>query len=193
MADPIYQPAYIYKITNTINGKFYIGKTVNSIERRFARHVYDAGTNSSCHFHRAIRKYGVDVFLIDILETTTAKEANNKERKWISNLQPEYNMTEGGDGMHGLKRTPEHNAKISAALMGRKRTPEQKAHQSLVMKGRRITQEQISKLRRALTGKKKTPEHIAKIAAAGRGRRHTSESKAKMSAAAYARRLNTSV
>jgi group I intron endonuclease len=82
----------IYCITNTINSKQYIGKTQFSVEKRFKKHVYSANAGSNTYFHKAIRKYGIKAFKLDIIE-----ESDN-EKYWISQLNPEYNMTKGGDG-----------------------------------------------------------------------------------------------
>ena len=56
----------IYKITNQVNGKFYVGKTMKSLPTRFYNHCYDAiNRNSTSYFHRAIRKYGKENFIIE--------------------------------------------------------------------------------------------------------------------------------
>jgi len=53
----------IYKITNIINGKIYVGKTTRSLKDRWNRHIYDALSNRlDTHFSRAIRKYGPENF-----------------------------------------------------------------------------------------------------------------------------------
>ena len=50
--------AYIYKVTNQINGKLYIGETIQTISKRWNRHCYDAKNGVTDHFHTAIRYYG---------------------------------------------------------------------------------------------------------------------------------------
>lgn len=89
----------IYKITNIITNDFYIGKTKNA-EKRFYNHKYKATNNrSQTHFHRAIRKYGIENFIFSILENVESEELlNEREIFWIKELNPHYNMTMGGDG-----------------------------------------------------------------------------------------------
>ena len=52
--------AIIYKITNIINNKVYIGQTVHSLQRRWTQHIIDAYNckSKNNHFQNAIRKYG---------------------------------------------------------------------------------------------------------------------------------------
>ena len=77
----------IYKITNKINGKVYIGQTIRPVEYRFNRHMNDALHNVlDTHFARAIRKYGVgpDIWELQIIDNAqTQEELNQKEQKWI--------------------------------------------------------------------------------------------------------------
>ena len=93
--------AYIYQITNDINGKIYIGKTQFSIDKRFKEHL------RSCHnpeykdrpLYRAINKYGKEHFHIELLEETEFPE--ERERFWIEKkgtFKNGYNATVGGDG-----------------------------------------------------------------------------------------------
>ena len=77
---------FVYKITNIKNGKMYIGQTINSIESRFKRHINDAMNNIlDTHFARAIRKYGPDSFVIEILDFAySQEELTYKEYFWIN-------------------------------------------------------------------------------------------------------------
>ena len=76
---------YIYKISNIQNNKMYVGKTTNSIENRFKRHLNDALSNRlDTHLARAIRKYGKENFFIEEIDTAnTQEELNEKEQYWI--------------------------------------------------------------------------------------------------------------
>jgi len=96
----------IYKHTNKINGKSYIGFTKKSIEERLNEHLQDSKLGSERIFHRAIRKYGIENFeseILEILNDIDRKILGDREKYWIkyykSNLRNiGYNMTEGGDG-----------------------------------------------------------------------------------------------
>lgn len=90
----------IYIITNKINGKSYIGLSVD-IKRRFSEH------KSPCRFQkketpiaRAIKKYGLTNFSFDIIELVECKSKLCEiEVFWINKMKPEYNLTSGGDGV----------------------------------------------------------------------------------------------
>lgn len=93
--------AYIYKITNDINQKIYIGKTEKSLEKRFHEHYKDAYDKIKEHrpLYAAIRKYGIEHFHIELIEETFIPE--EREIYWIEYYQSfknGYNATRGGDG-----------------------------------------------------------------------------------------------
>lgn len=90
----------IYKITNIVNGKFYIGKTTKSIEERFRRHTYNLKyKNKLTYLYKSFKKYGIDKFTIEHIDSATSiKELNDKEIYWINLLKPQYNLTSGGEG-----------------------------------------------------------------------------------------------
>jgi len=99
----------IYKATNKINGKFYIGKTIKSLQRRKTNHKGNANYLKNhnmkiSYFHNAINKYGIENFEWEIIDTaTTLQELNEKEIYWILqtsafiNDDIGYNTTSGGD------------------------------------------------------------------------------------------------
>lgn len=89
----------IYKAINKKNNKFYIGKTIKNLKNRIHGHKTSVVKNSNFYFHNALRKYGFDNFeWIILYECDNKNVLNNAEKSFISKLQPEYNMTEGGDG-----------------------------------------------------------------------------------------------
>lgn len=101
---------FIYKITNKINGKIYIGQVYNkSIYDRWDRHVKSASPSSRSYVDRAISKYGKDNFVVEqIDEATSLEELNQKEKYWIkfynsTNRSIGYNLTDGGDGGNTYK------------------------------------------------------------------------------------------
>lgn len=91
----------IYKATNTINGKCYIGQTRHSLEHRKNVHIRYAKQGINTHFYQAIRKYGEDSFKWEILCTAQSKERLNElETFYIQkydSIKNGYNMVDGGD------------------------------------------------------------------------------------------------
>lgn len=95
--------AYIYKIVNDINNKIYIGKTENSIEKRFREHCRDAfrKRNKNRPLYSAMQKYGIEHFHVELVEKTNNPE--EREQYWIQeygSFKYGYNATLGGDGKH---------------------------------------------------------------------------------------------
>ena len=94
---------YIYKITNLINQKIYIGKTQKSIEERWRRHWADSkrANISNRPLYKAFNKYGENNFTIEIIEECSLDELEEREIYWIEKLgsfKYGYNATTGGDG-----------------------------------------------------------------------------------------------
>ena len=99
--------AHIYKITNIINNKKYVGKTENDPNKRWREHLAAARNNPLMVISKAIRKHGVQNFKFEILEECLSEEVNKKETYWIGKLdtfENGYNSTLGGDGAVGVKR-----------------------------------------------------------------------------------------
>ena len=93
--------AYIYQITNLINGKIYIGKTERSVQERWREHIRDSQKEENRHrpLYRAFNKYGIENFSIEIIEETSIPE--EREIFWIEqkrSFKNGYNATIGGDG-----------------------------------------------------------------------------------------------
>lgn len=90
---------FIYKISNTVNDKVYIGQSVRPIEERFHRHINDAMNNIlDTHLARAIRLYGPDKFYIEELDTANSQEElTQKEHDYIvkyNSVEKGYNETD---------------------------------------------------------------------------------------------------
>lgn len=137
----------IYKITNKLNQNFYIGKTKKTLNQRLSGHFnFALRRNSQSHFHKAIRKYGKENFIIEEIEVCE-NNLGSREMFWISKLKPEYNQTLGGDGgILGYSHTEETKKIISqkntGKLVGNKNpfynqthTEEQKEKWSKMRKG----------------------------------------------------------
>lgn len=94
---------YIYKITNLINGKEYIGKTNLTIEDRFKQHIRDSKRKSfeKRPLYDAINKYGIENFIVEKVEQCKEDLLNEREQYWIDHYNTYhngYNATIGGDG-----------------------------------------------------------------------------------------------
>lgn len=100
---------FIYKITNTINGKSYIGQTIQNVKERFYQHCATKCSKavSNMAIHRAIKKYGKSNFTVEVIEEIDSTNLNDRERYWIryyDSYNNGYNSTEGGqDGIKLFK------------------------------------------------------------------------------------------
>ncbi|AUR91530.1 GIY-YIG nuclease superfamily protein [Vibrio phage 1.161.O._10N.261.48.C5] len=104
----------IYKITNKVNNKFYIGITSEGLERRFNGHCRKAKVGSTTNFHQALMKYGFENFTKEILhsfEENCKKTAYSIEQQYIDSTQAVkigYNM-DVGFGWNITDRSGENN------------------------------------------------------------------------------------
>ena len=97
---------YIYKITNNVNQKIYIGQTRNLIKYRWQHHLWKGNhpekPDTDYPLYRAMRKYGVENFQIEEVEETTNELLNEREIYWIqqynSYVPNGYNCDLGGSG-----------------------------------------------------------------------------------------------
>lgn len=95
---------FIYKITNDINDKVYIGKTtLSSVEDRFQEHLKDSqrARFEKRPLYNAISKYGIENFHIYLIEEVPLEQLEDREKYWIkqyNSYQNGYNATLGGDG-----------------------------------------------------------------------------------------------
>ena len=111
---------YIYLITNTINGKKYIGQTSVSIAQRWRQHRWESRGDRSHPLYRAIMKYGPDKFKVECLETVAGSRAElvAAEIRLISThdcMTPKgYNLSKGGEGYDSSQ--PHIRAKHDAAV-----------------------------------------------------------------------------
>lgn len=96
---------FIYKITNLINDKKYIGKTTLTIEARWKKHCYEVYRNRVQYtLYKAMRKYGIENFSIEEIEEVEDSKLDEREKYWIqyfnsySGNEQGYNDTYGGEG-----------------------------------------------------------------------------------------------
>lgn len=99
---------YIYKLTNLITNKVYIGKTTQTLEQRLNEHaIYASDENHKTHLANSIRKHGIENFKIESIDTAnTEEELDRKEKFWIkkyNSVLEGYNLTDGGEGGNTYK------------------------------------------------------------------------------------------
>lgn len=109
---------YIYKITNSVNKKIYIGQTIRTVAIRFRQHINDSKNNrDNSILHLAFKKYGVDKFDIKTLneyccddKNQLIKILNDEEIKYIkmfNSLDPYgYNLQKGGKSSTNSLKCP---------------------------------------------------------------------------------------
>jgi group I intron endonuclease len=182
----------VYKYTNKINGKVYVGITTQKLENRHALHL--AKINDGTYFHNALKKYGAENFSLNIIdEAKTLKELREKEKYWIAYYNSYafdesangYNLTIGGDGITGYVFSEKDRRKMSK-----------------IRRGKKHSKETIVKMKRAQKGdahwtcRKEYPltPKVLKLckdnAKRNLGKRHSEETKAKMSRAHKGRPLS---
>lgn len=167
---------YIYKITNNVNGKIYIGQTKHSIEYRWKQHCYRSTyeyKNGSI-IDEAINKYGKENFTVEQLDTAnTPDELNEKEKYYIEKLNSiveGYNITEGCNSVPIKSQSKEANIKRSISLKraysegrisskkGTKRSAEDRLKISIGQMGRKHSEE--TKLKISLSQKGRPANHV---------------------------------
>lgn len=121
----------LYLVTNIVNNKRYVGQTLQSkgYKNRWKQHVKEAlanRKNSRCYLHNSIVHYGAENFIvkrllknineddIDRLESVNIKRFNTYYKNGCG-----YNMTYGGQGVHGYHHTEETKAAISRSQRGK--------------------------------------------------------------------------
>lgn len=132
----------VYKITNKITNKIYIGITNQGSGTRYRHHWYEARTNESSPIYRSMAKYGEENFTLEIIGfAETYDELKEKEKYYIkeydsTNRKIGYNLTEGGDGTFGRSHSEETKEKIRQKALGRIASEETKKRMSETRKGK---------------------------------------------------------
>ena len=127
---------YIYKITNIVNNKIYVGKTKKTIAIRYKSHLRQAEKNLELHktsipLYNAINEYGIDNFIIEEIEECPLDILDEREIYWIKQLKAQdpnigYNICSGGEGgpggpmFAGHHHSEETKQKMSLDRMGDK-------------------------------------------------------------------------
>ena len=109
----------IYKITNTINGKVYIGCTVTTLKKRYYEHLYRCfKSDYKSKLYNSIKKYGEENFTIELITECDVDKIYETEKQYIkeyNSFEDGLNSTFGGEGCLGYIHSPEIRKKISKA------------------------------------------------------------------------------
>jgi group I intron endonuclease len=117
-----FKEGIIYLVTNTVNGKRYVGQTVSKLTSRWATHKRCAQRGSTFALHSAIRKYGATAFTIEVVAESLEPFLDHLETVFIKLYNTKsvygYNMTDGGDGNRGHRWTEEQKQAWSERCKG---------------------------------------------------------------------------
>ena len=140
----------IYKITNKINGKIYVGQS-NDIQRRFLEHTH----RNKLQIDMAIQKYGKENFIFEILEECPIEQLNEREMYWIETLNSfknGYNYRFGGNNGRHSERSKK---KMSEAHKGDNSYWYGKRGKETPMYGKHHSEETKKKIKESMKGKNK--------------------------------------
>lgn len=182
----------IYKITNKVNSKAYIGQS-QDIERRWTKHRRELNNNSHVnkHLQSAYNKYGADSFVWEIEEECEESLLDDREIFYIEkydSFNNGYNQTIGGSGTRGYKLSEETKQKLSEARKGEKHPMYGKHHseetRKKISEANKNPSEEIRKRKsEARKGKHLSEEHRRKLIESRKGKHHSKETRKKMSEA----------
>lgn len=169
----------IYKITNKLDNKTYIGQTQN-VSERFKNHKANAfcknekNANNIQKLYRAFRKYGLDTFRFEVISDDIDNiQLDFWERYFIclyDSVRSGYNIAYGGNTPLGIKRSDEFKRKMSVAKKGTITSEATKELLRNIMLGVKRTQKTKDKMSKSMTGKPKSPEHRKHLSEAKKGK-----------------------
>lgn len=168
---------YIYKVTNTINGKIYIGLCTNQ------PHESEDYLGSGVLILKAISKYGKENFRKEILEQgiENIQKLNEREIFWIEkhnsiDRNVGYNISEGGSGTKGVKKTLEEKERLRNLNLGKKQSTETIEKRAKKTRGLKRTEETRRKISTYYKNKFSDPSSHPMY-----GKKHSEETRKKMS------------
>jgi group I intron endonuclease len=195
----------IYKATNILNGKVYIGKTEKKLTKRKCNHKFQSlkGDKRSA-FQLALLDEGFNNFTWEQIDTfNSADELEQKEKYWVSFYHardPQFGYNDQDGGIHYTVSAVTRK-RISEAHKGKKRTAEARQRMSEAQRGhpgwntgKHFSEETKRKMSEAMKGEKNhmfhkqvSDETRKKIIEARKGKHHTAETRKKLSEAAKGR------
>ncbi|MBV4427145.1 GIY-YIG nuclease family protein [Clostridium tyrobutyricum] len=190
----IHKISGIYKITNLVNNKVYIGQSTD-IKQRLCTHKSElkGGYHANYHLQRAWNQYGQSNFKFEILRECEEKLLDKMEVQWIryynsTNGNFGYNSDTGGHKNKHLSK--EHKKKLSKSHKGKIVSNETKIKISMHSKGKKKTQEMREKLRQVNLGKHHSEATKKKLSKSHKGKTFSVEYKQKVQNMKIERVLN---
>jgi group I intron endonuclease len=186
-----YENTGIYKIENLVNGKIYIGSSVD-IKNRWRQHLgyFSRGKHGNVYLQRAWDKYGSENFKFDIIEKCDTGILAEREQYYIDLFDAckfGYNLSPTAGSNLGMIHSEEFRKKISLAQMGKKRGPHSEEHKRKISlsetgkKKRPHTEEEKKKLSLLMKGRPCPANRKPSPFKGKPGRKHTEEEKLKIS------------
>lgn len=177
---------YIYKTTNVLNGKIYIGKKKGSFTPTYK--------GSGKYLRNAINKYGIENFNVEVIEyCDNLQIQNEREKYWIAYFEQQgysmYNISKGGDGGDTYYKLSENDRLLrcnkiskSSHFNNLETSARYKAWNTRRLNGTdKFSNEQLQKMSNSHKGKKQSKQTIEKRVKTRQGYRHTEETKKKIS------------
>lgn len=192
MSDDTHTTSGVYAIYSVINGRTYVGSSVNFQSRwKVHRSELNTGKHSNVHLSRAWNLYGEDAFEFTILEACPIDQLLIREQHYLDlyfNSDPKpYNIDRVAGSRLGSTHSPETCAKMSVSRMGNKNllghthTHETRVKMSSSRTGRKASQEHKDNISAGLMGREFSPEHRDRIGEANKRREVSDETKTKIS------------
>ena len=183
----------IYKISNNVNTKIYVG-SASYFPARKSQHIFNLKNNKhhSIILQNHVNKYGIDTLKFEILEKCEEHNLIQKEQYYLDKLKPYFNVRKIAESNKGTKRTPEQIQKMLKNRVykkGYKRPKEvvdkikktridnggyfvsekQKLNHSKKMKGRKVKEEVKVKISKTMKGKTFSETHRKKLSNSAKG------------------------
>jgi len=160
---------YIYKFTHIDTGRSYIGQTIQNPNQRRLEHIADSRyTSREYHFHNALRKYGIDSFIFEVIDQASSiEELNLLEEKYVEqfdSINDGFNIRQAGGNKLHSEESKQRMREAQKAAHAKRRAEGREGGWTRKdggpMKGKQCSEEHKQKVGIANKGKKRTDEQI---------------------------------